>query len=456
MEAMVTAGAVTDTYTVLHQIGHGAFSAVYLLQHNETKQNFALKRVSKSHRDFTEDGLLSECRIMQLVGKHANIVEFLALYESEKSFDIVQELSGGGELFDIIIQRVEQALDRGEDRPYSEKEVALILRQVVSAVAHCHANNVVHRDLKPENILEADNDGEMIRPEDIDTPLKLADFGLAAEWSTGDELLLDPCGTPEYVAPEVINRPRKGYGFEVDVWSIGVIGYILICGFPPFFGDTNAQILEMVGKAKIDFPSPEWDGVSQEAKDFVLQLCCLDPADRPTCEALLQGEWLGGGASPTARPDAFSRLMEWNAKRKFKAAVHAVELVNRVEEQAHVIKRGFLVKNKLKTMRSASVARFVVLTNRDNRLALTYHDKVGENATVKGELPLRGAKVVTISANGKLSVTVNKKLYPKHKNAGKPIFFFATEATDEEAQATMAGWLSAITAAMAADDAAEE
>jgi len=297
----------------------GAFSAVKLATNKKTGEKCAVKMVNKRHPEFTLESLVMECKFMKKVGKHRNIIEFKALYETKTTFDIVLEYMCGGELFDIIIKKVEANEASEDPKPYSEREVASIMTQLNEAVGHCHANGIVHRDLKPENLL-ASEDGA----DDPNAPIKLADFGLAAECAAGTKDLYDPCGTPDYVAPEVITKPYVGYGTEVDIWSMGVIMYILVCGYPPFYGDEQSEILAMVKAGEIDFPEEEWGNVSEECKGLILKMCNKDSGARPTCEQLKMEPWLSGSASAAPLAGATARLKKWNAKRKFKAAIKAL------------------------------------------------------------------------------------------------------------------------------------
>jgi serine/threonine protein kinase len=303
----------------------GAFSAVKLATHKKTGEKCAVKMVNKKHPEFTLESLVTECEFMKKVGKHANIIEFKALYETATTYDIVLEYMCGGELFDIIIKKVEMNESSTDPKPYSEMEVAAIMIQLVSAVGHCHENGIVHRDLKPENLL-ASEDGK----EDPNAPIKLADFGLAAYCAAGEKTLKDPCGTPDYVAPEVITKPYVGYGTEVDIWSMGVIMYILVCGYPPFYGEEQSEILAMVKAGELDFPDEEWSNVSQECKDLILKMCNRNSAERPSCKELAEEPWLSGQASSAPLEGATVRLKKWNAKRKFKAAIKALVVGQRL------------------------------------------------------------------------------------------------------------------------------
>lgn len=191
-------------------------------------------------------------------------------YEDEKYFYIVSELFKGGELFEKIIDQVR--LD--------EDEAANIMKQILSAVSYCHKNNIVHRDLKPENILYVTTD--------YNSPLKIVDFGTSAIFKP-NEVLHQKFGTPYYIAPEVI---KKNYDSKCDIWSCGVILFVLLSGHPPFNGDDEKEIMEKVSTGVYKLEGPGWLGVSEEAKDFVKLLMTFDPKQRPDAETCLSNKWI--------------------------------------------------------------------------------------------------------------------------------------------------------------------
>jgi calcium/calmodulin-dependent protein kinase I len=191
---------------------------------------------------------------------HPNIVNLIDVFEDERHWCLVMELMQGGELFDQILEK----------EHFSEKEAREATRSIIDAIQYCHEKGICHRDIKPENLL--------LQSKEIGiTSLKVADFGLARLLEE-NTLASTTCGTPGYVAPEVLMQ--KPYGKSCDIWSIGVISYILLCGYPPFYGDSDSQIFDSVRAGKFDFPSPEWDTVSKAAKDFVCSLLKKDPAKR--------------------------------------------------------------------------------------------------------------------------------------------------------------------------------
>ena len=168
---------------------------------------------------------------------------------------LVMELMDGGELFDRIVEK----------EAYSEKEAAETIKPIVDAIRYCHENGIIHRDLKPENLL--------YETEDEFSIIKITDFGVAR--FVEGELATTACGTPGYIAPEIIGG--HGYGKEVDYWSIGIILYIMLCGFPPFYDDNNAKLFEAITNCKYDFPSPYFDKVSDSAKDLISKILVPNP-----------------------------------------------------------------------------------------------------------------------------------------------------------------------------------
>lgn len=223
------------------------------------------------------------------------------------------DLMTGGELFDRIVSKDH----------YNEQEAKETLKQIVVAIKYCHENNIVHRDLKPENILyQSPND---------DSIIKIADFGLATMLKS-NQLLTVACGTPGYVAPEVLKG--LAYGKEVDMWSIGVILYILLCGFPPFYDDNNKKLFLQISNANYCFPDPYWTNVSNSAKDLIRNLLVVDPTKRLTPDQVLQHPWMFEDGS-TSNLDHFkANLKSYNARRRFRGAIRAVQLTQLLKKMA--------------------------------------------------------------------------------------------------------------------------
>ena len=224
------------------------------------------------------------------------------------------ELVTGGELFDRIVEK----------GSYSERDAAYVIMKITSAVKYLHDRGIVHRDLKPENLLYA--------TESLESEIKLADFGLSTLVSEED-MLRTACGTPGYVAPEVLKN--KGYTKAVDMWSIGVIMYILLCGFPPFYEENTAQLFEQIMAGRYDFPDPYWTNISPSAKELIQKLLVVDAEGRYTADQVLAHPWITGQAcSDGDLMDVMKTMKKFNARRKFKMGILASISVNRMQRLA--------------------------------------------------------------------------------------------------------------------------
>lgn len=294
---------VEDKYVMKDVLGTGAFSQVRLA---ESKDNpgtlFAVKVIDKKALKGKEDSLENEIRVLRRLD-HPNVVKLLEAYESKSSVYLVMELVTGGELFDRIVEK----------GSYTEKDAADLIKQVLSAVAYMHSEGVVHRDLKPENLL--------YHSADEDSKIMISDFGLSKMEDSG--IMATACGTPGYVAPEVL--AQKPYGKEVDVWSIGVISYILLCGYPPFYDENDANLFAQILKGEFEFDSPYWDDISQEAKEFIRQLMCVDVDKRLSCDSALQHAWITGAKGDRNIHASVSEQLKKNfAKSRWRQAYHAI------------------------------------------------------------------------------------------------------------------------------------
>jgi len=268
----ITDVKIEDVYEIKKELGTGAFSVVKLAQHKKTKVNRAIKMIDKNLVKDKKEMLDREVDILKRI-QHPNIIAVVEIYETPRHLQLVMELAIGGELFDSIVSRGK----------YTEKDAARVVAQVASACAYLHAIGIVHRDLKPENLL--------LETKGSESRIKMADFGLS-KMMEATTVLQTACGTPGYVAPEVLLG--EGYNQEVDVWSIGVITYILLCGFPPFYADSNAKLFEKIMAGSFSFPSPYWDKVSSEAKDLIRKMLVVDPSRRLTSKQVMEHPWIQG------------------------------------------------------------------------------------------------------------------------------------------------------------------
>ncbi|BBN08677.1 calcium-dependent protein kinase [Marchantia polymorpha subsp. ruderalis] len=292
---------VNEVYTLGHKLGQGQFGVTYFCQEKATGQTYACKSIAKRKlvlQDDVED-VRREIQIMHHLSGHPNVVTIKDAYEDETHVHLVMELCAGGELFDRIVKKGN----------YSEAAAASLTRTIVGVIAACHSLNVMHRDLKPENFLMANKTEE--------SPLKTTDFGLSVFFKPG-ETFTNLVGSPYYIAPEVLN---KLYGPEADVWSAGVILYILLSGVPPFWGETDQVIFRKIQRGRVDYNSYPWPSISASAKDLVRRMLDMNPKTRITALEVLNHPWVAvDGVAPTEPfdPAVQTRLKQFSAMNKLK------------------------------------------------------------------------------------------------------------------------------------------
>jgi calcium-dependent protein kinase len=276
----ITGSETEDKYFIDPRVlGTGHHGTVRECIDRATGQRYAVKSIRKSDPSVKPGGLVREMMLLQEM-KHPNIIQLTDVFEDAEYVHIVTDLCKGGELFDKIVER--SSSDNGVPC-FTEDEAARILHQVLTAVSYMHKHGIVHRDIKPENIL-FDTVGDV-------SSIKVIDFGLARKHfgGHGDPHMSTILGTPYYIAPEVL---RKKYDKSCDLWSTGVISYILLCGSPPFNGINNDETHRSILLGQYCFPSQEWKGTSREARDFVRQLLQMDPSKRMTAEQALNHPWM--------------------------------------------------------------------------------------------------------------------------------------------------------------------
>ncbi|VFQ63163.1 unnamed protein product [Cuscuta campestris] len=292
---------ICDLYTLGRRLGQGQFGTTFLCTEISTGKEYACKSISKRKLISSEDveDVRREIQIMYHLAGHKNIVSIKGAYEDLLYVHIVMELCGGGELFDRIIERGH----------YSERKAAELTKIIVGVVEACHSLGVMHRDLKPENFLLVNKDD--------DFSLKAIDFGLSVFFKPG-QIFTDVVGSPYYVAPEVL---MKSYGPEADVWTAGVILYILLSGVPPFWAETQQGIFDAVLKGDVDFESDPWPIISDSAKDLIQKMLCMRPSERLTAHEVLCHPWIcENGVAPDRAldPAVLSRLKQFSAMNKLK------------------------------------------------------------------------------------------------------------------------------------------
>ncbi|XP_042148189.1 calcium/calmodulin-dependent protein kinase type II delta chain isoform X12 [Ixodes scapularis] len=305
----------SDNYELKEELGKGAFSIVRRCVQKSTGLEFAAKIIntkklsSRGEQDFQK--LEREARICRKLN-HPNIVRLHDSIQEEGYHYLIFDLVTGGELFEDIVAR----------EYYSEADASHCIQQILESVNHCHMNNVVHRDLKPENLLLASKAKG--------AAVKLADFGLAIEVQGEQQAWYGFAGTPGYLSPEVLKKDP--YGKPVDIWACGVILYILLVGYPPFWDEDQHRLYMQIKAGAYDYPSPEWDTVTPEAKNLINSMLTVNPAKRITAAEALKHPWICQRervASTLHRQETVDCLKKFNARRKLKGAILTTMLATR-------------------------------------------------------------------------------------------------------------------------------
>lgn len=310
-----SAFAFRELYTLSDVLGSGAFSTVRAATHRRfPDKEFAVKCVEK--KKLSEDdvnALRDEVEILSGLRRCKYIIRLYDFFEEPNDFYLVLETMYGGELFDRIVER----------SYYNEKEARMTCKILLEAVDYCHERKVAHRDLKPENLL--------LRSKTDDHSIKIADFGFAKVVERPQSLTTQ-CGTPGYVAPEILTG--KPYDESADMWSVGVILYILLGGYPPFIDNNQRKLFRKIRKCQYEFHEEYWGHVSDEAKNLISNLLCVNTRERLTAREALQSCWIALTNDACLEKNDMKNnliaLRKFNGKRKFRAAVRSVMVVNKL------------------------------------------------------------------------------------------------------------------------------
>ncbi|XP_060772801.1 calcium/calmodulin-dependent protein kinase type II delta 2 chain isoform X7 [Neoarius graeffei] len=375
--ALTVCTRFTDEYQLYEELGKGAFSVVRRCVKISSGQEYAAKIINTkklSARDHQK--LEREARICRLL-KHPNIVRLHDSISEEGFHYLVFDLVTGGELFEDIVAR----------EYYSEADASHCIQQILESVHHCHINGIVHRDLKPENLLLASKlKGAAV---------KLADFGLAIEVQGEQQAWFGFAGTPGYLSPEVLRKDP--YGKPVDMWACGVILYILLVGYPPFWDEDQHRLYQQIKAGAYDFPSPEWDTVTPEAKDLINKMLTINPNKRITAAEALKHPWIcqrSTVASMMHRQETVECLKKFNARRKLKGAILTTLLVT----------RNFSAKSLLN--KKPDSVKVNNKTNKDTGPAPALESTESNNTTIEDE-EIKARKQEIIKVTEQLIESIN-------------------------------------------------
>lgn len=293
-------------------LGEGAFSVVIEATKKDTSETYAVKVVTKSKLTKEDEiALKDEIQVLKDL-KHEHIIRLYDVFEENSYWYLVTEQMKGGELFDRIVSK----------SYYNEKEARDVCEILFKSIGYIHERSIAHRDLKPENLL--------LLSESDDSQVKIADFGFAKKCLSPNSLTTQ-CGTPGYVAPEILEG--VAYDTKSDMWSLGVIIYILLGGYPPFIEQNQRELFRKIRRGQYEFHEEYWGSVSADAKDLISKLLTVDPAKRLSAEEALKHKWMVQDGAILAAADLGTNLTElrkYNAKRKFKAAVNAIIIANKM------------------------------------------------------------------------------------------------------------------------------
>jgi len=320
---------VKSKYKIRQKLGSGSFATVRRVVDKSTGENYALKMIRKKGMNKVElNNLKHEIEILKQI-RHEHCIQMYDLYITSTYTYLITDYCSGGELFDVLTAK--QVL--------TEEETSQIIRQLALALHYLHNLNIVHRDIKPENILLSDGSENPV--------LKLCDFGLARV--VPKEGLTQPCGTPTYVAPEVIKEEK--YGVAADWWSLGVILYLLLCGFPPFWDEDPKRLFRKIKSGFIFFPKPYWDHVSIDARNLILGLLCVPQSTRYSSRQVLNHTWIKREASVEKMPEESRKcLRRYFIQTKMRRAVHTILAMTRLVRVLVDFEVGEVIQQRNKIM----------------------------------------------------------------------------------------------------------
>lgn len=333
---LYTSQPLNERWSLGHKIGEGGYATVRVASRKSklrrsqlpTHTISAVKIISKKSPDLYNEKMVSRevfsFRLLDMAGGHDNIVELYEVSEDDENVYLVMEYLEGGELFARISERGQ----------YTERDAANLVVSMLASLAFCHRLNLTHRDVKPENFVFASDESE-------GADVKLTDFGIAYYSEDPSALCKTLCGTPLYVAPEVLLR--QPYGAEADLWSLGVIVYIMLVGYPPFDDNDLVQLVKKIKYGPVKFDGAEWMLISEEGKQFLANLLDKDASNRMTAQQALEHDWLRNkcqAATDNVLQEAQTNIKSFVSRKRWKAAIQSVKAMNRIYRMVELSRQG--------------------------------------------------------------------------------------------------------------------
>ena len=365
----IGAGKFGAVYTKIQELGRGSYSKVFRVQNKKTKDIYACKELAKQKLNDVEK-LKTEITIMSKCD-HPGIIKLFEVYEDTRYLDLLMEQCIGGTLFDRLIKKMED-----EDETYSEKEAAIILKQIIQAINYCHNQGICHRDLKMENVL--------FLTKQEDSPIRIIDFGLSqfvqkkklVQYITGKNFgtmnMDKPVGSPHYISPEVL---KGNYNQKCDIWSAGVILFTMLVGYFPFDGDTDNEVYKAVAKSKINLNTQEWKSISNEAKDLIKHMLC-EESKRYSAAEVLKHPWLvklSPNTKGAVNKISLKHLLNYKNSTNFKKFILTYMATRLKEKDIQELKKIFfeLDVNKDGTLSVEEIKKCFIKLNKDQHLNIS-------------------------------------------------------------------------------------
>ena len=362
------AGAFGAIYSKIQELGRGSYGKVFRVQNKKTKNIYACKELAKKKINDIEK-FKNEIKIMSKTD-HPSIIKLYEIYEDSRYIDLVMEQCLGGTLLDRLLKMMEE-----EDEMFSEKEAAIIFKQIITAISYCHNQGICHRDLKLENVL--------FLTSQEDSPIKIIDFGLSqcvekkklVQIITGKNFgtmnMQSPVGTPHYVSPEVI---KGNYNQKCDIWSAGVILFVMLGGYFPFDGNTDNEVYKAISKKKFNFNNQEWKSISNDAKDLIKHMLC-DEDKRYSAEQVLKHPWLvkmAPNRKGAVNKINIKHLENYKNNCNFKKFVLTYMATRLKEKEIQELKKMFLEidVNKDGTLSVDEIKKYILIMKKEQKLGI--------------------------------------------------------------------------------------